>query len=108
MTDTALVPAETPGGETVMVPVVDLDGTAIIADADGQNVGNRLPGLTDALKSINDFAAGLRQALHTTAPGKTTVDFSIGFAMRGGKITAMFVDGKDDGPATVTMELGTG
>ena len=107
MTNTTLVPAETPGGETVVVPVVDLDGTATVPDTDGQNAGDGLPGLTDALKSINDFAAGLRQALHTAVSGKTTVGFSIGFAMRGGKITAMFVDGKDDGPVTVTMELGT-
>jgi len=96
-----------PGGEIVVVPVVDLDGTALIAEADSQNTGNGLPGMTHTLKSINEFAAQLRQALRTTAPEKTTVSFSIGFALCGGKITARFVEGEDDGSVNVTMELGT-
>jgi hypothetical protein len=66
-----------------------------------------MPGMTDTPKSINDFAAELRQALHTTAPEKTTVSFSIGFALRGGKITARIIEGEDDGSMNVTMELGT-
>lgn len=101
---TVLVPAETPGGETLVVPVVDLDGTAA-TDGD-QKVGARLPDLTDAMKSIKDFSAGLRDALKAVAPDQTTVEFSIGFAMQAGTITAMFVDGTAEGSVTVTMEWG--
>jgi hypothetical protein len=99
-----LVPAKTPGGEPLVVPVVDLDGTAA-AEGD-QKVGAGLPELTGALKSIKDFSAGLRDALKAAAPDQTTVEFSIGFAMQAGTITAMFVDGTAEGSVTVTMEWG--
>lgn len=106
MAERMLVPAETPGGEPVVVSVVDLDGTAV-AGGD-QKVGAGLPNLSGALKSINDFSAGLRAALAAVAPEKTTVEFSIGFAVQAGTLTAMFVDGKAEGSVTVTMEWGKG
>jgi hypothetical protein len=104
MADRTLVAAETPGGEPVVVPVVDLDGTA--AGGGDQKVGAGLPNLSGVLKSVDDFAAGLRRSLAAVAPDKTTVEFTIGFAMQAGKLTAMFVDGKAEGSVTVTMEWG--
>jgi hypothetical protein len=40
VTDTNLVPAEIPGGEIIVVPVVDLDDTALMAEVYSQNAGN--------------------------------------------------------------------
>jgi hypothetical protein len=104
MAEKKLVPATTPGGKTVVVPVVDLDGTAV-ATGD-QKVAAVVPSLTSALAAVDDFTAGLREALKKVAPDKTTVEFSISFAMKAGKIITMFVDGEAEGSVTVTMEWG--
>ncbi|MDQ7802732.1 CU044_2847 family protein [Amycolatopsis sp. A133] len=102
MADTMLVQAETPGGETVVVPVVDLD--AIGEGGGEQKVAAGLPSLSGALDSIKDFTGELRKALKAMQPEKTTVEFSVGFAMEAGKITAMFADGKAEGSVKITME----
>jgi hypothetical protein len=104
MVDRKLVPVKTPEGETVVVSVLDVDGTA--ARVGDQKVAAGLPNLSGALKSIKEFSAGLHGALKAVAPDKTTVEFSVGFAIQAGKLTAMFVDGKADGSVTVTMEWG--
>lgn len=99
MTETILVPATAPGGETVVVPLVDLDGTA--------RTDPELPDLTTALKSINDVGSAFRESVSATAaPDKTTIEFSIGFAMHGGKINAVFLDNKAEGSVAVTMQWG--
>lgn len=102
MTETKLVAATAPGGETVVVPVVDLDGTA--ARGGEQKVSDRRLNLSDALKSIDDFTAGLRAALSKVTPDRTTVEFSVGFAVTSGKLTAMFMDGRVDGSVAVKLE----
>ena len=104
MVGTALVPAQTPDGNTVVVTVVDLDGTA--QRRGEQKVSAGLPNLSDALRGVDNFTSGLRDVLKNVAPDKTTVELSIGFAMQAGKLTAMFVDGKAEGSVTITMEWG--
>ena len=104
MANNRLVTATTPGGRTVVVPVVDLDDP----DEPGgeQKVADTTPSLSNALAAVDDFTAGLRRALKGVAPDKTTVEFSMSFAMKAGKITALFVDGEAQGAVTVTMEWG--
>lgn len=107
MADRKLIPAQTPDGQAVVVSVVDVDGTAAVATPRGdQKVAAMLPNLSGPLDSIKDFASGLQGALKAVAPDKTTVEFTVGFAVQAGKLTAMFVDGKADGSVTVTMEWG--
>jgi hypothetical protein len=98
------VVAKTPDGQTVVVSVLDIDGSAAgLADGETKVAGG-LPNLADALKGVDDFTSGLRKALAKVAPDKTTVEISIGFAMESGKLTAMFLDGKAEGSVKVTLE----
>jgi hypothetical protein len=67
-------------------------------------IAGGLPNLSDALKGVDDFTSGLRTALSKVAPDKTTVEISIGFAMKSGQLTALFVEGKAEGSVKVTLE----
>jgi len=105
MAETKLIPVRTPNGETVVMSVVDLDGTAPDGRRAGeQQVAAAMPNLSDALKAVDDFTAGLRSALKGVAPDHTTVEFSINFAVQAGKVTALFMDGSAEGAVTVTLE----
>jgi hypothetical protein len=102
----ALVPARTASGKTVIVQVVNLDGRPL--DGADQKVSAGLPNLVDVLDSVKDFASGLRRALAAVEPEKTTVEFTVGFAVQAGKLTALFVEGKAEGTVKVTMEWDKG
>lgn len=104
MADKTLIPAELNSDKIIVVPIVDLDGSAVSQQA---TTAAGMPGLTDALKSVNAFAERLQTSLDAVAPDKAKVEFSIGFTMQDNKITAMLVDGKSDGTITITMEWDT-
>ncbi len=104
MTYTTLLPVKTPNGKTVVVSVTKLDGTAKGGGEEQAAAG--LPSLSDAWAAVDDFTAGLRTALRAVAPHKTTVEFSISFAMKAGRLTTLFVDGSAEGAVTVTLEWG--
>lgn len=101
MVERALVPVRTPNGETVVLSVVDLDGGRSGGE---QQVSGGMPNLSSALKAVDDFTAGLRSALKGVAPDRTTVEFSISFALQAGRLTALFADGTAEGAVTVTLE----
>jgi hypothetical protein len=101
VTERTLVPVRTPNGETVVMSVVDLDGGRPGGE---QQVSGGMPSLSGALKAVDDFTAGLRAALTGVAPDRTTVEFSIGFALQAGKLTALFADGTAEGTIGVTLE----
>lgn len=74
--------------ETVAITVLDLDGTSAAAGGDAK-VGGGLPHLSDALDTIEDFAASLRDKLAVAQPTKTTcrpcpTSVSTGAALRAG------------------------
>ena len=101
MTDTVVMLVKGPGGGIVAVPVVDLDGSAVTHDADGE-----LPSLAGALRAVTGITAALREALETTPPEQTTVTFAIGFAAKDGQINAMVSNDPAASPFNVTLELG--
>ncbi len=103
MAETRVVPARTPGGQIVALPVVDLDGTA---GGGEQLVAGGVPSLAGALAAIEDFSDGFRKAMLAVAPRKATVEFSMTFAVQSGKIVAMFVEGRAEGSVKVTLEWG--
>lgn len=104
MADTVPVVAKAPGGRTVVVSVLDMDGSTKGLTQGETKIAGGLPNLSDALKGVDDFTSGLRKALSKVAPDKTTVEISIGFAMESGKLTALFLDGKAEGSIKVTLE----
>ncbi|HSV64511.1 MAG TPA: CU044_2847 family protein [Mycobacteriales bacterium] len=106
MSETRLVTAATPSGQVVVLPVVDLDDDGPGGPGGEQLVAGGLPSLSDAMGAIEDFSAGFRKAMEAVAPRRATVEFSMSFAMRAGKLTALFVDGKAEGSVTVTLEWG--
>lgn len=93
---TKLTAVRTPNGEIVVLPVVSLGGESQVAGG--------MPSLSTALKAVDDFTKGLRSALKAVSPDRTTVEFSISFAMQAGKLTALFVDGTTEGAVSVTLE----
>jgi len=95
----------TPGGQTVVVQALDLDGTGAGGD---QQVGGGVPSLDGALRAVQDLSAGLRKVVDGVSPRKATVEFSMAFAMESGRLTALFVAGKTEGSVTVTLEWGEG
>jgi hypothetical protein len=102
MPERKLIDVVTEPGKTVAITVLDLDGSVPVGgDA---KVAGGLPNLSDALDSVKDFAASLREKLAVAQPTKTTVELSVTFGVRAGKLTALFVDGKADGTMTLTME----
>ena len=104
MAERKLIEVATPSGQTVAIAVVDLDQS--VPAAGDEKVAFGIPNLSDALDSVKDFAAGLRDKLEAAKPTTTTVEFTVGFAMKAGTLTAMFVDGQADGSVTVTLEWG--
>lgn len=104
MANSDLVPVRTENDRIVVVPVVRLDDSELDTAAGDEKVAFGLPSLSGVLESVKDFAVGMRNALAAVAPEKTKVEFSIGFAMQAGALTAMFVDGKAEGTVKVTME----
>jgi len=103
MVERKLIDVATESGEVVALTVLDLDGTSVPAGGDAKVTGG-LPNMTDALDTIKDFAASLREKLAVAQPTKTTVELSVTFGVRAGKLTALFVDGKADGTMTLTLE----
>lgn len=101
MADKMLITTKLASGEVVMVPVVDLDGSAVL---EPRTAVTEPHALTDALQSVNAFATRLRITLDAAAPDKATVGFSIGFAMKEGKITAVVAASESDAAITVAME----
>lgn len=98
MADRTLVLAETTHGETVGIPVADLDGTALDGEATP-------PSLTAALTALDAFSAELHTALQTRAmPNTTKAEFSIGFAMQEGNVIPILLDSKAEGTVAITME----
>jgi hypothetical protein len=105
MVETTTVTVQTPGGQVVALPVVDLDGTAAVRRGGGeQQVAAGLPNLADAMAAVQDFSAGFRKAVQAVAPHKATVEFSMSFAVQAGKVIALFADGKAEGSVKVTLE----
>jgi hypothetical protein len=86
------VVAKAPGGKTVVVSVLDMDGSTKGLTGGETKVAGGLPNLSDALKGAD----------------KTTMEIAIGFAMESGKLTALFLDGKAEGSIKVTLEWGKG
>ena len=58
-----------------------------------------------AIEGVGDMIAG---ALAKIKPSKTTVEFGFTFDVEGGKITAMFVNGKVSADLKITLEWGAG
>lgn len=88
-----------PGGAIVRVRVAEEAGDGI----GSVGLGEKLH-LEEALTTIGDVAALVRDKLDTVVPTKATVEFGVSFAVQGGKLTALVFDGKADASLTVTLE----
>ena len=93
------VDAVLPGGAIVRVRVAESAGDAI----GSVGLGEKLR-LDEALATIGEVAALVRDKLETVVPTKATVEFGVSFAMQGGKLMSLVFDGKADASLTVTLE----
>lgn len=91
--------AELPSGAPVRVRVAEGPGDGIgsvgLVDA---------AALEEALATIGEAAALLRQKLEQIGPTKATVEFGVSFEGKGGKLVALLFEGKGQASLTVTLE----
>lgn len=109
MAEQRVVTARTPGGLLVALPVLDLDagGEGEPEPDDEQLVAaGGVPALGPALAAVEEFSAGFRKAVSAAEPRSATVEFSMAFAVKSGRVVAMFVDGGIEGAVKVTLEWG--
>lgn len=104
MSDQPLAPvtAKLPNGAIVRVAVPG--SHALVA----QDVGASAPifdmeRVGGAIEGVGDLVAN---ALARIKPAKTTVEFGFSFDVEGGKLTAMFVNGKLNADLKITLEWG--
>lgn len=93
-----IVEVKLPNGENTLVKARSLDGGGAtktgVSRFDLDGVSRTLEGVAEAVQ------AGLRKA----APSKVSVELGLEFAVKGGVLTALIVDGQSKGSLTVTLE----
>lgn len=98
-TDATAVDAILPSGASVRVRVAEGAGDGIgsvgLVDA---------AALEEALATVREAAALLRDKLEEIAPTKATVEFGVSFEGKAGKLVALLFEGKGEASLTVTLE----
>lgn len=97
--DTTLVTARLPSGEPVRIAVSGSES------GDGlTSVGLRDLDLGKALETVAELGSVVVEKLKAAKPSRATVELRLGFAVEGGKLTALWVNGRGDASLTVTLE----
>lgn len=88
-----------PSGAPVRVRVAESEGDAIasvgLVDA---------AALEEAVATVAETAALVRDKLEAIAPSRATVEFGVSFEARAGKLVALVFEGKGQASLTVTLE----
>lgn len=95
-----LVPAQLPGGGTVVVRAVNLGGATDVGALDELS-------LQDVADSIEKIAATISNAIERAAPKSASVSFGIEVAVQSGKLTSLLVQGSGTATLNVTLEWGS-
>jgi Trypsin-co-occurring domain 1 len=96
---TSFMTARLPSGEPVRVAVTASES------GDGMtSVGLRELDLDKALETVAEIGSVVVDKLKAAKPSRATVELKLGFAVEGGKLIALWLNGRGDASLTVTLE----
>ncbi|MFF2078311.1 CU044_2847 family protein [Kitasatospora sp. NPDC058162] len=101
--ETQYIEVMAPGGGTLLVEAIDLDGGRGGGEA---LVAGGLPDFEPVMDTVTKLAKSFQHALEQAKPKKAAVEFGVKVAVKSGTMTSLFVNAAGEAAIKITLEWG--